>query len=518
VNTELQDNRPWYHEVTRYQWLVLVIVSLGWVFDVFEGQVFVASMNEAMPSLLPSDAPKGTSSYYNNLAFGFFLLGGALGGVVFGMLSDRIGRTKTMVYTILMYACFTAATAFVQSPWQMVLFRFLVAMGVGGEWAVASAMVAEVMPVRARVRLSGVFHASSVFGTYLATAAGMFIVRNSNLKTEQFPDLNWRLAFLVGAIPALLIIWIRMKLKEPDQWVEAQTKAKTDTTKQTGKISDLFDSHHLRGTLVGVSLAAVGMATFWGIHIYGKDLMRATVERPYAADLPEYLRDEKDEKKPRQEVLSQNLDGILKLTPQGKTREEKLSILAEHFMSMKLPDLQLSDGLSDEDKIKTVLQNRFESLKAMEMLGMLLTTTGGGLGLLLFGPICERIGRRKSFLVFHLGGLIVALILFQIFPEADATIYWGILPIFGFLTLGMHAGYAIYFPELFPTRLRGTGGGFCFNVGRILAAPILFLSGWMQKDWGYSLPLSASLLSGLYLVGVVILIFAPETKGKDLPE
>jgi MFS family permease len=171
--------------------------------------------------------------------------------------------------------------------------------------------------------------------------------------------------------------------------------------------------------------------------------MRATVERPYAAELPEYLRDQKNKNKPRQEVLALNLDGMLELTPQGETKEEKLTILAAHFMSMKIPDLHVSGELSDEEKIMAVLKNRFESLKGMEMLGMLLTTTGGGLGLLLFGPLCERIGRRNSFLLYHLGGLVVALVLFQVFSEAGVGVYWTMLPIFGFLTLGMHAGYAI---------------------------------------------------------------------------
>jgi hypothetical protein len=82
----------------------------------------------------------------------------------------------------------------------------------------------------------------------------------------------------------------------------------------------------------------------------------------------------------------------------------------------------------------------------------------------------------------------------------------------------MHAGYAIYFPELFPTRVRGTGGGFCFNVGRIIAAPILFISGWMQKDWGFSLESAASILSLLFIIGAIALLFAPETRGEDLPE
>src|SRR5437868_2880462 len=97
---------PWYKEVTRYQWLVLVIASLGWVFDVFEGQIFVASMNEAMPDLLPANAGRGDIPFFNNVTFAAFLLGGALGGVFFGWLSDRVGRVRTMIFTILMYSLF----------------------------------------------------------------------------------------------------------------------------------------------------------------------------------------------------------------------------------------------------------------------------------------------------------------------------------------------------------------------------------------------------------------------------
>ena len=139
-------SQKWYEGITRYQWLVLLIASLGWVFDIFEGQIFVASMREAMPSLLPEGTDEGAVAWYNNIALASFLLGGAFGGVLFGILSDRIGRTKTMIWTILMYSCFTCVTAFAETWWQMAGLRFLVAMGVGGEWAVASAMVAEVFP------------------------------------------------------------------------------------------------------------------------------------------------------------------------------------------------------------------------------------------------------------------------------------------------------------------------------------------------------------------------------------
>ena len=156
-------------------------------------------------------------------------------------------------------------------------------------------------------------------------------------------------------------------------------------------------------------------------------------------------------------------------------------------------------------------------LKKWEMLGMFLATTGGGLGLLAFGPICEWVGRRGAFFLFKAGGLISSILLFKVFEGAVAIGCF--LPIFGFLTLGMHAGYAIYFPELYPTRLRGTGTGFCFNAGRILAAPILFLAGWMQSTAvGLTLAQTATTLSMLYIIGALLPYFAKETRGSALME
>ncbi len=455
-STPSQEHQRWYHGVTPYMWLVLLIASLGWIFDIFEGQIFVASMKEAMPELLPEGTREGTVDFYNNIALGSYLIGGALGGVLFGMLSDRIGRTRTMILTILMYSLFTCVTAFSQNWWQMTILRFLVAMGTGGEWAVASAMVAEVFPKHARAWSLGIFHASSVLGTYLAVAAGAFIVGN--------PDIGWRWGFVLGALPALLTIWIRWKLKEPEQWEEARQRARTDMSQRAGRIADLFSPGLVRYTLIGLILATVGLATFWGVHIYGRGLLRQVVEAQYVGDA--------------------TLD-----------RQGAAKVLA---------------ALSDADK---------RAIKYWEMLGMFLVTTGGGAGLLSFGPLCERIGRRGAFLFFHLGGLVSALILFMALDQASPTAICWFLPLFGYLTLGMHAGYAIYFPELFPTRVRGTGGGFCFNGGRFLAASFLVVRGWMRSEQGLNLSLEAtgSILSLLFLVGAVMLLFAPETKGTELP-
>jgi hypothetical protein len=285
-----------------------------------------------------------------------------------------------------------------------------------------------------------------------------------------------------------LIIWIRWSLKEPESWQQARSLALTDLSRRMGRLSDLFQGRWLKHTIIGVGLAAIGLATFWGTHIYGKDLYKKAFVHEF-------------EQRYQPEASEEN-------------RKE--------FQA---------------------------ALKRREMIGMLLVTTGGGLGLLSFGPLCERLGRRATFLLFHIGGLLSALFVFQILGEPSARFGLDVpianftraffllaggeisplmlqiaLVVFGFLTLGMHAGYAIYFPELFPTRLRGSGAGFCFNVGRILAAPILFLGGSMQKPGflgmakPFTLEETASMLSLLFALGVVLLIFAPETKGQELPE
>ena len=469
-------NEKWYSGINRYQWTVLVIASLGWVFDIFEGQIFVASMREAMPSLVAAGTEASQIAYYNQIALAAFLLGGAIGGIIFGALSDRIGRKKTMSFTILFYSLFTCLSAFSQDWWHLAGFRFLVALGVGGEWAVASALVAEVFPKKARAHVGGIFHASSVLGTYLAVAAGTFFIGNAAVHSWAAnqdgtwianivdpTSLPWRLGFALGVLPAILILWIRSSLKEPDSWVAARLKSQDDADQSMGRISDLFKGPLLRHTLVGVCLAAVGLATFWGAHIYGKNTLLAAAER---------------------------------------------NIIAEAEAS------QGGQSLSTEAR-QALLAENAPSLKRSEMLGMFIVTTGGGIGLLCFGPICTRIGRKKAFLYYHIGGVLSALLVFQVIRSTGPLML--VLPVFGFLTLGMHAGYAIYFPELYPTRLRGTGTGFCFNAGRIIAAPILFSMGWMQSNFDLSLTQAASYLSLLYLLAAVILIFAPETKGKDLP-
>ena len=480
----------WYQGISSYQWLVLVIASLGWVFDIFEGQYFVASMRESMPDLLNVLPDEPIVRSWIDRSLGSFLLGGAVGGVLFGMLADKIGRSKTMIITILFYSVFTCVTAFAQQPWHMVVLRFFVAMGVGGEWAVASAMVAEVMPNRSRPVMSSIFHASSVFGTLLAVAAGAFIVKNPALDTLIPGVAGWRIGFAIGLLPALLTVFVRWKMREPDQWIKSKELEAAGKGPVRGRLSELFEGQNLRSTLVGVSLASIGLVTFWGGHIYGKDALL---------------------RRKQSEVLTQKIE---KLTSDGMSEE------AARTIAQELParaSIVLGMDINEVRKLREDVDAPFAAeLKWAEMTSMTLNTIGGGLGLVLFGTISTWIGRKGAFIFYHVMAFVMMVVMFKLLipNSASATVLSLTLPVFGFFTLGMHAGYAVYFPELYPTRLRGTGAGFCFNMGRVATAAAFFAFFYINVTQIEK----ALWLAPLYLVGVVIVFFARETRGDELQD
>jgi MFS family permease len=428
----------WYRNVSGYQWLILAIASAGWIFDVYEGQVYNLSRKQLLEEILAANPASWAGypdigaavKYYSDILLIPFLLGGAVGGLVFGSLADKWGRKPAMIATILTYSVFSGLTFFAHSIAQVGVLRFLVAMGIGGEWAVAASLVAEVFPAGARTRASGIFHASSVLGTWIATSASLLV------------GSNWRYAYLVGVVPALLTFWVMAAVREPERWKKAEAEP-TGTAVKRGSVGALLGDPRWRGrAILGMLLAAVGLGSYWAVHVAGQQL-------------------------------------------------------AEYFA------------------VKDHIDKAAAAGKAKWAYGYI-QTIGGGAGLLAFGPICARIGRKRAFVWMHiLAFLIVPIICFA--PQSY-TQFMILLPVFGFLTLSMHAGYAIYFPELFPTHLRATGAGFCFNVARAVSASMLLFSGWLKARPNMTLPLALTLLSSLFLLGLVVIYFLPETKGQALPE
>jgi MFS family permease len=424
--SEPSNPSPWYAGVSAYHWLVLAIASAGWVFDTFEGQIFNLTRGDMLAELLRSSDQTDAVKRWGDLFLAVFLIGGTLGGIAFGSLADRFGRKPTMAVTILCYSLFSGLTYFATELWHVAVLRFLVALGVGGEWAVAAALVSEVFPARARAHASGIFHATSILGTWLAALAGMAV------------GSNWRYAYLIGIAPALLVLWVRSSIEEPESWQQAEREQR-----RMGSFRELFGTWRwARSALLGILLAAVGLGTFWGVTVAGQDLTRELLER---------------------------------------------------------------HGVGHADAAQ----------KAKFAYGIV-QSTGGGLGLLAFGPLAARWGRKPTFIFMHVGAFAIVPVTCYL-PQTYGQML-AILPIFGFLTLSIHAGYAIYFPELFPGHLRATGAGVCFNGGRLLAAPILWLSAVIKSWPGFDLRLAVAALSGLFLFGLIVVCFMPETKGRPLPE
>src|SRR5947207_2609286 len=214
------DTRPWYRQLTRYHWFVFAVAAIAWMADCLDQQLFNLARVMSLTDLNGgASANPDMVKQWAGWATSVFLIGWATGGLIFGMFGDRIGRVRTLMYTILLYSIFTGLSALSVGPYDYCLYRFLTGLGVGGVFAAAVALIAETMPSTARPYTLGLMQAFSAVGN--CTAAGLFIALgllqlNGHLNFLKPYGLNaWRVLFLVGILPALLVIFIQRKLKEP---------------------------------------------------------------------------------------------------------------------------------------------------------------------------------------------------------------------------------------------------------------------------------------------------------------
>jgi MFS family permease len=441
---------PWYKELNRYHWFVFIVAALGWLFDTMDQQLFNLARRPAIIDLLnvaPGDPnAAGRIAEYAGYATMIFMIGWATGGVFFGILGDRIGRAKTMMMTILFYSLFTGLSVFSTSVWDFSVYRFLTGLGVGGQFAVGVALVAEVMPDRARPYALGWLQALSAVGNMMAALIGIGL---GQLEQSGAIASAWRMMFVVGALPAFLCIFVFKKLKEPEQWQKARRESK-----HMGSMADLFtDPRWRRNAIVGMLLAFSGVVGLWGIGFFSFDLLSSVLDKTFRAQ------------------------GLSPSVIAGKKT--------------------LWTGIT------SLLQN-----------------AGAFFGIYVFTHVTAKMGRRKAFAIAFVAAMLSTAFTFWNLKDFS-DIFW-MIPLMGFCQLALFGGYAIYLPELFPTRLRSTGTSFCYNVGRFAAAvgPLALglLTSRVYAGEAEPMRYAGVTMCLVFLLGLATLPFAPETKGKPLPE
>lgn len=450
--------QSWWRQLNGYHWFVLLVAALGWLFDCLDQQIFILARAPALKELMGAGTKPETIAQYSGFATTIFMLGWATGGLIFGVLGDRVGRAKTMIITILLYSIFTGFSSFSKGFWDFATYRFLTGLGVGGEFAVGVALVAESLPSGARSYALGLLQALSAVGNISAAFVSIWIGKLESSGAIGGPGQwsAWRWMFMIGAVPAFLALAIRWRLKEPDAWVKARESG-GHQAKEFGSYRVLFSTPKWRrNAIVGVILACSGVFALWGIVFYCFELVR-TAFRPL-------------------------------------------------LEAQDLSPAEVEGGL-----------------KGLVGSASLYLNIGAFLGMMGFSYLTQWLDRRKAFAITYVGGMIATISVFW-YLKTPAQVPW-MIGIMGFFVLGLFAGYAIYLPELFPTHLRSTGTSFCYNVGRYVGAFAPTLLGLLTSevfsaDHGFKEGIRYAGISmcAVFVVGLVVLPFAPETKGQPLPE
>ncbi len=451
----------WWKLLDRYQKEVFVLASLAWLFDCLGQQVFVIARHPALSSILSPITPPGqlqrSVQHWGQYMTSIFVLGWATGGLIFGVMGDRIGRARTLAITVLLYGLCTGLSGFSTGLLDFALYRFVAGLGVGGVFGLAVALCAEALPDRARPPALGLLQALSALGNIVAGLGAVLLGYRQFLDPQSAPA--WRSLFFLGALPPLLCVFFQFKLKEPQKWVHARAAGRA-TGARFGSYASLFgEARWRKPALFGMLLCVAGVVGLWGIGFFSPELVNYVI---------------------------------------GK------ALVAQNVPAPQIPGRALMwVGLT-----------------------MIVQNSGSFLGMLAFTRLTRQYGRKKIFALSALCAFGSTVLAFKYLTQP-----WHIfvlLPVMGFFQLALFAGFAIYLPELFPLRLRSTGTGFCYNVGRFVAASGPFTLALLQEHLAAGAQTAGARMEAfrdaccwvslIYLLALLALPFLPETKGQPLPE
>ncbi len=437
-------------DMTARQWRVLFAAWLGWGFDVFDALLFnyvAANCIVSLMHLTPGTAAtKSEVMFWTGVSSSVLLVGCAAGGILFGRISDRIGRSRTMIGTMILYAVGTASCALAPNFWVLLVCRAVSALGIGGEWAAGASMVAEVVPEKRRVQAGALLYSSAPVGLFLATFVNWVI---AGVWMTGDPGTSWRWVFAFGILPAGVAILVRRGLHEPERWTSVVAPG---SKAEPARFGELFNPTYLRVTISGLAMAVTAMLMWWASNAFIPVVAGGLGDRAAAA--------------------------------QGLAGADRQALI---------------------EGWKTMATNLFN--------------LGGLIGTFATVPIAERYGRRTMYGVYF---ALSAASLFAAFgvtwPEAWRLYFY--FPV-GLAVFGVFGSFTYYLPELFPTRLRSTGAGFCYNSGRIIAAGGPFLVGWVASRGANALDTALAAMSWIAvipLLGLLLLPLVVETKGRVLED
>jgi hypothetical protein len=447
----VEERQRWTHELNSYHWFVFLVASAAWFFDCLDQRLFSLARNPALRELMPS----GDVQSMGKTVTALFLIGWGIGGLTFGPLGDRFGRSKMLTLSVLIYSACTGLTFFSTSYWDFALFRFLTGLGVGGVFGLAVALIAESLPDSARAGALGMLQILSTIGN-IAAAVFKMLFDYADQNGFISSGTGWRWMFLVGALPAALVVLTMRYLREPEPWLRLKAEGRLPTGGLLEPYRDLVREKRWRKNLViGALIASTGVIGLWAIGEYVTDL--------------------------------------------------QTFVFREHYAKQGMAENQIS-----------------AAVEKARVLAYVLNMLGAGVGMWIFTKIAIGLGRRIAFAIGFSAALVATILVYwKMSSPADA--YW-MMPLVGAAQLSVFAGFAIYLPELFPGAVRSTGTSFCYNLGRFAAAGGSFFSAALatQVFGGFGSPLkeryAAMAMCSIFLVGLLTLPFAPETKDQPLPE
>ncbi len=425
------------------------MASLAWLFDCLDQQVFNLSRDGAVEDLLGGKTNAIEMAAYTT---SYFLVGWAIGGLIFGALGDRFGRARILTVSLLIYSICTGLSSFATSYYGFCAFVFFTGLGVGGVFGLSVALVADSVPENSRAPALGLLQSLSSWGNITAGLMGMGIGLLALKSALPFGLKAWQAMFLAGALPAFICVFILARLKEPEKWTRARAEGAKTGVKFGSYATLLRHPTWSKHAWLGLILCSAGIVGLWGIGNFHPKIVR--------------------------------------------------SIIEAHLATAHLSPPELA------------------SKKAYwSSVGLLLQNIGGFLGMLSFAKLAQTRGRKPAFALAFCLSFVCTLLVFKYLRQID-QIYW-MLPLMGFGQFSVFGVYAIYLPELFPISLRSTGTSFCYNFGRLAAATAPFTMGRITKSLGGDIEgfrTAGIWVSFVLLLGICVLPFLPETKGKPLPE